>query len=199
MHSFRKQLPSMLVFLALLLLSAACSQNTAPDAELTVIPEASPTAEILKEPLVVCLGEAPSTLYPYGDLNASAETILPTLYDNPVDLLSYQYQAGILTGLPSLSDGSAQILVVEVQPDVTILAADGQTRPLKPGVRLRPAGCRSDNCAQVYTGEPIQMEQLTVTFQMRNDLAWADGTPADGQRFGVRLPGQCRPRHAGQP
>lgn len=141
------------------------------------MPTASPTPEVLTEPLVFCLGETPNTLYPYGEPNQAAKTVLQTVYDTPVDLLSYGYQPGVLTGVPSLSDGSAQVQVVEVQPGKIILASDGRARPLNPGVRLRPAGCRSDDCAEVYAGGTLQMEQLSATFQLRSDLAWADGTP----------------------
>lgn len=163
--------------MAVLFTGTACSQNSIADPELTAVPEVSPTPEVLTDPLVVCLGETPNTLYPYGNPNEAAQTVLQTVYDNPVDLLSYQYRPGVLTGLPGLADGSARVQLVDVQPGETILASDGRARPLSPGVRLRPAGCRSDDCAEVYSGGSLQMEQLSATFQLRADLAWADGTP----------------------
>jgi peptide/nickel transport system substrate-binding protein len=168
--------------LFLLVIMAGCGGKQAPSVDQgTATPEATPTVELTTEPLVVCLGEAPDTLYPYGNPNSSAQLIIQAVYDSPVDVYSYGYLAGILTQLPSLTDGSAQLQAVYVQPGQTVLASDGQPRPLAPGVLLRPAGCRSEDCSVVYDGSPLQMDQLSATFQLRDGLAWADGTPLTAQ------------------
>jgi peptide/nickel transport system substrate-binding protein len=47
---------------------------------------------------------------------------------------------------------------------------------------IHPPGCRTDECAIEFDGEPFWMERVEVTFLLRDDLAWSDGeplTPAD--------------------
>src|SRR6185503_1758895 len=49
---------------------------------------------------------------------------------------------------------------------------------LNTGAKLRPSGCRSDDCAITYDGSStIQMDQLVVTFTMLPGLLWSDGEP----------------------
>lgn len=180
----RKRIIPIIVLLAF---TTSCGGKTSPQPELTNSVTASPFDEALSpveintEPLVVCFAQAPTTLYPYGSLNQAARWVLQAVYDDPVDLVSYGYQAGVLAELPSLDNGAAQLKVVDVQLGQIVLAEDGQPHPLAAGLRLRPAGCRSDECAIVFSGGTLQMEQLTVDFQLRSGLTWADGTPVSIQ------------------
>jgi peptide/nickel transport system substrate-binding protein len=56
--------------------------------------------------------------------------------------------------------------------------ADGNPAVLEAGTRVRPAGCRADDCIIAYDGvSPLEMDQMIVTFRLRPDVTWSDGTP----------------------
>jgi len=142
--------------------------------------------------LTVCLGQEPNTLYPFGDLNASARTVLAAIYDGPFDTISYEYQPVILDQMPSLENEEAQIVQTTVQAGSQVIAADGSLVPLSESLRVRPAGCRKDECAITYDGVgSIEMDQMVVTFRMRPDLTWSDGTPltSDDSVYAFELAG----------
>ncbi len=61
---------------------------------------------------------------------------------------------------------------------------------LAAGTRVRPSSCRSDDCVITYDGaSPLKMDQMIVTFHMRTDLTWSDGTPltADDSVYAYQL------------
>ena len=128
--------------------------------------------------LNVCLGEAPNTLYPLGVPNAAARSVLSAVYDGPFDAVGYAYQPVILEKMPSLADGDAQVNPVTVAVGDEVVDADGNLALLEAGSRVRPAGCRSDDCAVKFDGaSPISMDQMFVEFKMSPGLLWSDGTP----------------------
>ncbi len=128
--------------------------------------------------LTVCVGPEPDSLYPYGNLSASARTILSVLYDGPFDTNSHAYQPVILERLPSLANGDLQIFPVKVYVGDEIIDAEGNPLTLSKGARIRPAGCRSDSCVITYDGRgEVEMDQMQVTFRLRAGLRWSDGEP----------------------
>lgn len=144
-----------------------------PEIETTPTPQ--PTPQNL---LTVCMGQEPNSLYPFGELNSAARSVLAVIYDGPIDSVGYEYQPVILTQLPSLENGDAQIVSVPVQAGATLVDADGSLTQLETGMRVRPAGCRNDDCAITYDGvSALEMDQMIVTFRLRPDLTWSDGTP----------------------
>ena len=137
-----------------------------------------PTATPLPSALTVCLGQEPNTLYPFGGPNAAARSVLASINDGPIDTIGYEYQAVILTQLPSLANGDAQIVRTPIQAGGQVVDAEGNLVLLKQGARIRPAGCRGDDCVITYDGvTPLEMDQMVVNFHLRPDLTWADGTP----------------------
>ncbi len=144
---------------------------TQPPAIVTSLPE-QPDA------LTVCLGQEPNTLYPFGELNASARSVLAAIYDGPFDTIGYEIQPVILSQIPSLENKEAQIVKAEVQAGSQVVAADGSVATLAEGLRVRPSECRSDDCVVTYNGiGSIEMDQMVVTFRLQPDLTWSDGTP----------------------
>ena len=75
---------------------------TQPPAIVTSLPE-QPDA------LTVCLGQEPNTLYPFGELNASARSVLAAIYDGPFDTIGYEIQPVILSQIPSLEKQKANL------------------------------------------------------------------------------------------
>lgn len=171
-----------ILILLTLALSACAPQVTEIPVVAPVLPTYTPTPPILPTPalrsLTVCLGEEPTTLYLYGGLNASARSVLSAIYDGPMDVSNYEYEAVILEKIPSLEDGDAQVNPVTVRGGEQVVNSSGAVVSLDTGVRVRPSGCRNDNCAINYDGSSnIQMDQMVVTFTMLEGLMWSDGEP----------------------
>jgi peptide/nickel transport system substrate-binding protein len=170
---------SLLAILAFVL--AACGGEgggTATPAP-TLPTEESPTpTEAAPRTLTICLGQEPASLFPLGNLSSSAQAVLAAIYDGPIDSNAYGYQPVILAKLPSLADGDATLTAVAAYVGDEVVDADGVPATLAPGVRVRPAGCRSDSCAVEYDGTAeIQMDQMAVSFSLLPGLTWSDGTP----------------------
>lgn len=166
----------------LLFLLSACQFPLGRDAATPTL-QASPTLTSTPTPapprsLTICLGAEPNTLYPLGGPNAAARSVLEAIYDGPMDVVNYRYQPVILKKIPSLVDGDAVLDSISVNPGDEVIDADGNLAILDAGVRVRPAGCRSDDCVITYDGaSPLEMDQMTVTFSLLEDLVWSDGEP----------------------
>src|SRR5690606_1647409 len=99
------------------------------------------------------------------ELNAPAKSVLATIYNGPINTVDYEYQAVILTQLPTLENGDAQISRIKVEPRTEIVDANGDVVRLEKGVKVKPAGCRSDDCVIAFDGtDAIEMDQMIVTF-----------------------------------
>jgi peptide/nickel transport system substrate-binding protein len=156
----------------------------------TPAPSLTGTPEPLLRSLTICLGEEPNTLYPYGSLNSSARSVLSAIYDGPMDVVGYEYEPIILEKIPNLEDGDAQVSPVTVNAGDEIVDSGGNLVLLASGVKLRPSGCRAEDCAITYDGSSsIQMDQLVVTFSLREGILWSDGEPltADDSIFSFQL------------
>jgi peptide/nickel transport system substrate-binding protein len=146
-------------------------------------PELPPTASPSSTPpparnLTICLGEEPNTLYPEASPNSAARSVLAAIDDGPIDTISYDYQPVILERIPTIADGDVQIVPVEVKAGDTIVDIGGGALLLAAGTRIRPSGCRGDDCVVTYDGtSTLKMDQMIVTFHMRADVTWSDGTP----------------------
>ena len=142
----------------------------------TSLPLFTPTP--VTRSLTVCLGEEPNTLYPYGNLNSAARSVLSAIYDGPMDVTDYSYEPIILEKIPSLEDGDAQMSPVSVNAGSKIVDSAGNVVLLSTGTKVRPSGCRSDACAVSYDGSStLQMDQIVATFTMLKGLMWSDGAP----------------------
>ena len=164
-------------------------EPTATFGAAATVPPATAT-KAASRTLTVCLGEEPNTLYAFGSPNGAALSVLAAIDDGPIDTIGYHYQPVILMKLPSLADGDAKIQPVGVRAGSKIVDADGNLTALAAGTRVRPSSCRADDCVISYDGvSPIQMDQMTVTFHMRTDVTWSDGTPltADDSVYAYQL------------
>ncbi len=179
--------------LILLIITTACltPQLQASTSTPPVSPSVTDTpAPQVQSSLTVCLGQEPNTLYLYGAPNEAARSVLAAIFEGPLDIVGYEYQPVILTRVPSLENGEAQIVRIAVQAGVQVVDADGSQAALAVGTRVRPAGCRSNDCVVPYDGvSPLEMDQMVVTFRLRPDLTWSDGTPvtADDSTYAFGL------------
>jgi peptide/nickel transport system substrate-binding protein len=128
--------------------------------------------------LVVCLGQEPDSLYPYGTNMAASKSVLQAVYDGPYDNLNFEYQPVILEKIPNLADGDAVLEPVPVNPGDLIIDAEGNLAPLETGLQVRPSGCTGEDCLIEYDGAtPLTMDRLVVTFSLLPELVWSDGAP----------------------
>lgn len=184
-------IPYWLILLLLIIPACLGSQEGTETPVQTPEPLPTETQQITTQAgLTICMGQEPNNLYPFGELNSAARNVLAAIYDGPIDIVGYEYQPVILTQLPSIENGDAQIVKTEIQPGDTVLDADGKLIELTTGDRLHPAGCRSDDCAITFDGvSPLEMDQMIVTFRLRPDLSWSDGAPltADDSIYSFEL------------
>jgi peptide/nickel transport system substrate-binding protein len=182
----RQQALSFLIVAVLLL--AACTPQivtvavTVPPE--TVIVTATPTRTPTPGPktLTICVVGEPDSLYLYSGSEVPAtQHVMEAIYDGPIDYRDYNYHPVILERLPSLADGDAITSTVRVRAGTTVVNTSGDVVELAEGMRVRPAGCYSDECAVEFEGEPLQMERMEVTFHMRQDVTWSDGEPLMAQ------------------
>ncbi|HEX9840194.1 MAG TPA: ABC transporter substrate-binding protein, partial [Anaerolineales bacterium] len=172
-----------IIYVVLTLTLAACAPQVTDIPIIPGTPE-TPASTPLVTPtpaprtLTICLGEEPNTLYPYGNLNSAARSVLSAIFDGPIDVVEYAYESIILEKVPSLEDGDAQVSPVTVSAGTEVVDAGGDLVLLTTGDKVRPSGCRSDDCVVTYDGSStIQMDQLVVTFTMLEGLMWSDGEP----------------------
>jgi peptide/nickel transport system substrate-binding protein len=179
-----------LAFLPALFL-AACQGSTSITPA-TSFPTAGLTpSETVQPPrsLTVCMGEEPKSLYLYGGGGLAARTVLESVYDGPIDSLNYSYVPVILESLPTLDNQGAVLKTVTVKENDKIFDDYGVDVPLKAGTKYRPAGCNDPACVATYAGGPVTMDQLVVTFTLKQDLLWSDGEPltADDSVYSYEL------------
>src|SRR6185369_3608675 len=89
------------VLLVLALTLPACAPAvTAPpipaEVTVTVTPPVTLTPTPTLRSLIICLGEEPGSLYPYGNLTPSARSVLAAVYDGPMEVSEYTYEPIIL-------------------------------------------------------------------------------------------------------
>src|SRR5512143_996371 len=121
-------------------------QQPQPTAQATVPAVTTPAAAtpVAQRTLTICLGSEPNTLYPFGEPNDAGLSVLAAIDDGPVDTVNYDFQPVILTSLPSLANGDAQIVPVGVTAGAKIVDASGTLTALSAGTRLRPSSCPTD-------------------------------------------------------
>ena len=193
----RQHLFSILVVAILLLVACTPQIVTVP---VTVPPEtvvvtATPTLTPRPMPpdpksLIICVVGEPDTLYLYGGSQIGAtQHVMEALYDGPIDYRDYIYHPVILQRLPSLEDGDAITRTVSVRTGSTVVNAAGEVVSLAEGMLIRPAGCRTDECAIEFDGKSLFMERIEVTFLLREDVTWSDGEPltADDSVFAFEV------------
>lgn len=161
--------------LCLPILLAACSLSGANANDIPVAPSPTPTPAG-PETLNICMGQEPQSLYLYGDNSQAARAVRQAIYDGPIDTAGYLLEPTILESLPNLANGGTRVQIASVSAGDTVVDANGVVTQLQPGMQVRPAGCRSGDCAVTYQGGELDMEQVVVTFKLRLDITWSDGT-----------------------
>ncbi len=137
---------------------------------ITPTPTAKPQ---LPKHLNICVSEEPESLYLYSSsrTSVSKEHVLNAIYEPLYTTLTYDYQSLGLAKIPSLKDGDAEIVTVEVTGGDKVIDARGNIVTLRDGtIILTSLGEEA-----VYSGEPLTMDQLIVRFELK-PMTWSDGT-----------------------
>lgn len=174
-----------LVSLIILIVVSACQFPLGSSGTPTPVPVpvSLPTSTLVPtvpapRTLTICLGAEPNTLYPLGGPDTAARAVLEAIYDGPIDVVGYEHQSVILEHVPNMARGDALIESVPVEEGTLIVDADGILAYLDTGMRVRPSGCHSDECALEYDGAgSLTMDQMIVNFSLLEGLVWSDGEP----------------------
>jgi len=86
--------------------------------------------------------------------------------------LNYDFQPFIYEQLSTIENGLTQNNDVEVNEGDKVIDANGEIVELAAGMTIRNAAGEEVE----YTGGPVTMKQLVVTYDYRDDLKWPDGT-----------------------
>ncbi len=161
-----------------------------PEATPTVLP--TPTPEPIRT-LNVCLGYEPRSLYPFKAVSAAEQEVLRAITDGPIDILASGEKIPVLLkSMPTVDDGSITYTPVAVTEGDVVANSFGDLVALETGVSVFPSGCTSAGCVLNWDGvSPLQLDQLTITFSLKDGLLWSDGSPltADDSVFGFELAG----------
>jgi ABC-type transport system substrate-binding protein len=101
--------------------------------------------------------------------------------DRDYTTLNYDFQPVHLKQLPTIENGGALNNDVEVNEGDKVVDANGDVVDLAAGVSIvNSAGEKVE-----YTGGPVTMKQLVVTYEYRDDLKWPDGSPLTAEDLEV--------------
>ncbi len=166
---------SFLCLINLAALISSCANFNSVQATPTLV-EPTATTEPAKE-MTLCTKNEPETLFYYGGRNDGTDLIFDAIYDGPFDMVDYLSEPVILDAIPSLSDGSASYAPIGVNAGDLVIDVKGNIVNLAEGVQVYPRDCRSMDCAITWDGvSPIQMDQLTLVFKIKEGVRWSDGT-----------------------
>jgi peptide/nickel transport system substrate-binding protein len=192
---------TLLVYLLMAIISACRgpveqnkSQATPAMSDTLISPTstARPTPTV-EEPsvLMVCTAGLPESLFLYDGISTAVKSnALALILESPLKRVNGQLQPVIIKAVPSQTNGDLRLEPVSVQAGQPVLDAAGEVVVLKPGLRLRPSGCREGACVITWDGETaIQMDQMVVVFHLNEKLTWSDGAPliASDSVFSYRL------------
>jgi peptide/nickel transport system substrate-binding protein len=148
----------------LLSLTQVTQSLAAPEAAEEVVPDGT---------LVVALSEIPANLYLYDTLTQEKQDILTAIFDGPIQSINGDYQSSMIDPLPTTQNNLVQIRAVEVMTGSIVVDAAENIVTLAGGEEV----INSAGQTVVFDGSPLLMNQMVVTFTLKPDLMWSDGTP----------------------
>lgn len=117
---------------------------------------ALPTELSARPGLIICAPELPTSLYPHLSGRWTDQLLWGILYDGPLNTTHPTYPPTLLTEWPTIANnGIGQELVEVTTSEAVWNPAEGQPKP--------------------YSGPPVELPQVVVTFTLKSDLFWSDG------------------------
>ena len=186
-----KRTKLVLFVLALSLILTACGERAEPTDVVmadTAVPTAAPTltpTSIPPKVLNVCMVNAPTSLYRYdGNDNAAKMSVYAILYPDLLSVDPQSQQAIFFESIPGEENGGVQLLVTQVKVGMPVQNASGQVVYLEEGIQIEHAINYSLENPVVWDHEQdYHMNQFQVTFKLRPELKWSDGSPLTAQDF----------------
>ena len=170
----KKSVTILIILLGLLISTSGCHLNPAP-ADISH-PEA-PTGSVPRT-LTICLGYEPESLYLYAAKSQAEWGVLEAIYDGPIDIRQYQPYPVILDSIPSITNGKAKFVPVNVKDGDSVSDVHGNAVPLKSGIQVFPQGCRHLDCSVKWDGKSdLAMDQLVASYSILPGILWSDGKP----------------------
>ena len=121
-----------IILICLLISTSGCQLNPTPAAlSNTEIPTDS-----AERTLTICLGYEPESLYLYAAKSQAEWSVLEAIYDGPIDIRNYQAHAVILDSVPTLNNGKAKLVPVNVKEGDIVANVHGDPVPLKSGLEI---------------------------------------------------------------
>ncbi|MEM7330762.1 MAG: ABC transporter substrate-binding protein [Chloroflexota bacterium] len=136
-----------------------------------VTPTPEPEPERPKD-LIICMAQEPASTYWYGPNMLAATAVQVALFESNITSFSYDWQARGIEKLPSLSDGDAVLVTVEVNAGDAVVDSAGNPAILEDGVEIMNANGE----AVVFDGTAVSMQQIVANFTLKQRF-WSDGNP----------------------
>lgn len=130
--------------------------------------------------MIICTSKFIDTMYPYPSPEPALGGFQQAIFDGPIDNQGFSYYPVILEKLPNLANDDAAIQPIIVSEGDLIVDAGQNVVTLQSGIMLRPSGCQADDCAVLYEGGEVLMDQMEVIFQFIPGITWSDGVPLNG-------------------
>jgi len=157
-----------------------------------------PTWEVPgSDTIVLGFTQEPATLYTVvedawvSSLAASLAGFVGSDTDNATmyTSLDYDFQPVWMAELPTLENGKAVNNDVEVKEGDKVLDTGGNVVELAAGVMVKNAAGEEVE----FTGDPITMKQMVITYEFRDDLKWPDGEPVKQADYELFYNVRCDP------
>ena len=177
-----------IIFILGLFLMTSC-QGINPQITITDEPLLDPTptklnptvtaTEVSRNSLTICTTTVPDSLFLYdADQTSIEENLLALIGAAPFVSQWQKFDPVLIEKIPSQSDGDLRIETLDVEAGQPIVDASGEVAVLKPGLEIRPGGCRSAACVITWDGQsPLEMDQMVMEFRLVDGLTWSDGVP----------------------
>jgi peptide/nickel transport system substrate-binding protein len=178
----------LIILLSLLISTSGCQLNPTPAA----LSQTETPADSAERTLTICLGYEPESLYLYAAKSQAEWGVLEAIYDGPIDIRNYQAHPVILDSVPTLNNGKAKFVPVNVKKGDVVADVHGNPVPLESGVQVFSQGCRHLNCSVRWDGKSdLAMDQLVASYSILPGILWSDGLPltASDSLFSFKIAG----------
>ncbi len=139
--------------------------------------------------VVLGFSQEPASLFTRREDLSVAQIIADLMTVRAATGKGYDYQPVALTELPTLESGQATLEVVDVQEGDMVWTALAEAEELAPGVEV----IHADGDIITYEGGTIEMEQITVNFEVVEGLTWEDGEPVTKEDMELAQRINCDP------
>ena len=173
-----------------LILSACGGKTVSPepvdvDTDIPIVaPSLTPTT-IPPKTLDVCMAQSPDSLYRYdGKQSLAKQSVFALLYPDLLSVDAQSQQAIFFESIPNQENGAVQVLDVQVKVGIPVQNASGQVVYLEEGTLIEHAINYSvENPVEWNHEQDYHMNQFQITFKLRPELKWSDGSPITASDF----------------